>query len=394
MTTHPSADPSSVRRWNERAVISALASGEAQRVAQIATTAGLTSASVRDVLRTLAHKGWVTGQEPVNGGMGRPARTFHLANPSPLVLGLDLGGHAVRAVVADLRGDVRVVGEATLSDPGDLGATRRVIAGVLAEVPLDRIWTTGLSVSGVLDAEGRLVRSIASPHLNGFRPAEVFADSLPGDVLTCHDTKSALWAEHRLGAAHGVRDVLFVNLGRRLSIAMLLDGQLYRGAHGSSGELSLNELLPRGATAVDDWTGSGADSPSGVPAGDPAVHAADRQGEALRAALAGDERAIATAQAFLHRIAAPIAYAVGLIDPELIVIGGALSPVVAPALPTFAEELGTRLEFPPQIALSPLDQYAAAIGACHLARERLYSRLLDAPEAVAPLTRAAFEASC
>ena len=75
-------------------------------------------------------------------------------------------------------------------------------------------------------------------------------------------------------------------------------------------------------------------------------------------------------------------------------IGGALSPVVAPALPTFARELGTRLEFPPQIALSPLDQYAAATGACHLARERLYRTLLDAPEAVAPLTRDAFEASC
>lgn len=370
------ADPSSVRRWNERAVLATLEDGAARRAAEIADATGLTAASVRDVLRTLASKAWIADLAPVPGGMGRPAKTFRLDRPSALTLGVDLGGHSVRVAVADLLGDAHPVGEAAVPG-GDLEGTKAVIAGLLADVNLDRVWTTGLAVSGALDAEGRLLRSIALPQLVGTRPADIFADTLPGDVLTSHDTKSALWAEHKQGAVRDARDVVLVSLGRRPSIALLLGGQLYQGAHGSAGELSLNELLP--ATGSYRWRDAG--------------DAADPQGEALRSALAGDEASIAGALAFLDDITPQIAFAVALIDPSVLVVGGALSPVLKRGLPRFAEELGARLQSPPQLRLSTLDQYAAAVGVCRLARERLWRLLLDHPDGVAPLTRSSFDAA-
>lgn len=347
------ADPSSVRQWNERVVVAALADGRPHKVAETAAATGLTTASVRAVLRALGAKGWVADLAPAQAGIGRPARTYRLAQPDALTLGIDLGGRAVRAVVSDLAGDVRVIGEAAVP-PRDAAGTRTVLTELLAGVPIERVWTTGLAVSGALDADGRLLRSLALAHLEGARPADVFADVLPGDVLTCHDTRSALWAEHEVGAARGVDDVMLVSLGRRHSIALLLSGQLHLGAHGSAGELSLNELLP------------------------PAT---------------GDGTTAAEARCYLDGIAPQVALAVGLVDPSLLVVGGALAPAFGPNVSAFTAALAARLESPPAVALTELDQFAAATGACILARQRLWRLLLDGAHGVSPLTKESFLAA-
>ncbi len=369
-----SADPSTVRIWNERAVLATLTDGLPRRAAHIAEATGLTPASVRAVLGTLTAKGWVCGLEPEQAGaMGRPARTFQRAHPDGLILGVDLGGHAVRVVVSDLFGEPQVVGEAPVASP-DPFALRAALADALSPVDHSRVWMTGLAISGALDAEGRLARSLALPQLVGRRPADALADVLPGQMWTTHDTRSALWAEFMRGAARDTRDVMFVSLGRRPSLSLLLDGRLHLGAHGSAGELSLNELLP----ATDGYRWAVADG-------------RDPQGDALRAAAAGDPAARAGARAFLAEITPQLAYAAGLTDPALVVIGGALAPALESALPEFVEALGSRLQVAPAVRLTELDQFATATGALLLAQQRVSAALWDHPGALPPLTRTAFE---
>ena len=191
--------------------------------------------------------------------------------------------------------------------------------------------------------------------------------------MTLHDTKAALWAERVEGAALGRRDVLYVHLGRRPSLALLLAGQLYRGAHGSAGELSLNELLP--ASGGYDWVDSAGD--------------ADAQGRALVAAVEGDPVAVAGAQRFVLDIVPQVAFAAGLVDPELLVLGGALGPVILPVLDEVRDELDRRLQTPPDVAVGELDEYVTARGAVHLARERLWKTLLDSEGPLPLLERAA-----
>ncbi len=376
MPAHPPADPTSVRRWNERVVAGALRVRGPLRVAELAEATGLTAASVRDVLRTLAAKSWVTSSAASQPRMGRPARTFRLRDVSARVLGVDLGGHTVRSVVSDAAGTVRLIGEVAVPRPRTaMPSTRDALATLMArtrvELAGDQVWTTGLAVSGVLDRDGAVVRSIALPQFEGLRPAQVLADLLPGHVRTWHDTRAALWAEHREGAAQDVRDVLLVHLGRRPSLALLLDGRPYHGAHGNAGELSLSELFPSGDTY--DWA-------------DATTHPDDPQGAALRAALAGEPHAVAGAERFLERIAPQVAFAIGLIDPRLVVVGGALGPAVSPVLSRLAAQIAARVQSPPELAVTALDQFATARGAAHLAREALWRQLLDHPGGVVPLT--------
>lgn len=369
-----SADPSSVRQWNERAVITALRDAGTVRVAQVAEQVGLSTASTREVLRGLVTKHWVVPEAQSSGSVGRPASMFRLATPPVGLLGLDVGGHRVRGVLDAGSGSVVVLGEVSIEQgvPG-VEATRAALVELLAPVDVSGVWMTGLAVSGALDHSDRLDRSIAMADFVGLRPAEVLGSVLPGAVMTLHDTKAALWAERVEGAALGRRDVLYVHLGRRPSLALLLAGQLYRGAHGSAGELSLNELLP--ASGGYDWVDSAGD--------------ADGQGRALVAAVEGDPVAVAGAQRFVLDIVPQVAFAAGLVDPELLVLGGALGPVIRPVLDEVRDELDRRLQTPPDVAVGELDEYVTARGAVHLARERLWKTLLDSEGPLPPLERAA-----
>ena len=369
-----SADPSSVRQWNERAVITALRDAGTVRVAQVAEQVGLSTASTREVLRGLVTKHWVVPEAQSSGSVGRPASMFRLATPPVGLLGLDVGGHRVRGVLDAGSGSVVVLGEVSIEQgvPG-VEATRAALVELLAPVDVSGVWMTGLAVSGALDHSDRLDRSIAMADFVGLRPAEVLGSVLPGAVMTLHDTKAALWAERVEGAALGRRDVLYVHLGRRPSLALLLAGQLYRGAHGSAGELSLNELLP--ASGGYDWVESAGD--------------ADAQGRALVAAVEGDPVAVAGAQRFVLDIVPQVAFAAGLVDPELLVLGGALGPVIRPVLDEVRDELDRRLQTPPDVAVGELDEYVTARGAVHLARERLWKTLLDSEGPLPPLERAA-----
>lgn len=370
--TARAADPTSVRRWNERAVLTMLRSGGHWRVAELADATGLTTASVGHVLRTLGDKGWLAASV-TSGGPGRPARTYTLDDSQGRLLGLDVGGHTVRGVLAAASGGGLVGAERPVVPAGDAEGVRRAVAQVIDDLGAGDVWAAGLAVSGAMTPDGRLRRSITLPSLQGGHPAELLADLLPPCVLTCHDTKAALWAEHREGAASVAEDVLLVHLGRRPSLALLLGGQPHSGAHGSAGELSLNELLRE-----HDW------APSGVP---------DPQGEALAAALAGDAAAVRGAQAFLLGLAPQVAFAIGLVDPALVVVGGALAPVVAPALGEFADALATRLEEPPAVVASELDQYAAAQGALDLCRRHVWDALVAGPAGVAALAQESLAAA-
>lgn len=341
---HPTlgADPASVRRWNERVVLRALTGQGARRVSDLAEATGLTPASVRDVLRTLVEKGWVEQTAPTSSGVGRPARSYLLHEPPGRVLGLDVGGHTVRSVLLHPDGTLEPVATVTLTAPS-IDATADALRAATAAVDLASVWMTGLAVSGVLDASGRLTRSVALPFLAGTRPAEALADALPPRVVLTHDTHAGLWAEHVIGTAQGARDVMFVHLGRRPGVALLLDGQPYRGAHGTAGDLAFTDILP----PTDQAPGT---------------------------------------DAYLASVTGLLAFATALVDPAQVVLGGGREPVGPDAVAAFAGALAERLPNPPMVTASALDAYAVAAGAAHLARDAMVEALVNGDDAVAPLT--------
>lgn len=369
------ADPSSVRHWNEYAVIDALRSRSPQRISELAGATGLTPAPLGHVLRGLEQKGWVRSGQPTSGSRGRPAQVFSLRMPPGWVLGVDIGAHTVRAVRMDLTGQVVARADQRLRQRGTDQGRRDSVAAVLEEVCREDagepVWLTALAVGGHLDEDGRIVASLAVPTWNGQHPAELFGDLLPSRATVVNDVRAATWAEHVLGAARGYQEVMLVQLGRRPTLGLLFGGHPRRGAHGTAGDMSRSLLLPGEERMA--WLEPFAGSP-------------DPLGEAVQAALGGDRTVLDGATAFVSSITPALAFATSVVDPGILVVGGALSPLADHFLEGLARDLAGYVQQTPTVATSELDQYATAIGAGLLAGRQVLDTLATPTNGVAALT--------
>jgi glucokinase len=257
---------------------------------------------------------------------------------------VDVGGTSVRAGVVDSHGDVLDLTRA--GTPSAETALEDVITEVVCELTArHRVSAVGLAVAGFVAEDRRTVRF--APHL-AWRQAPV-ADRISArvglPVVLEHDANAAALAEHRFGAARGTGVAVLVALGTGIGGALLLDGKLFRGAHGVAPELGHLTLVPDGRPCPCGKNGCWERYCSGTALATTAIEllarypgistllareaAADSRAVTGRrvaaAARDGDplaERAMGELSRWLGQGLALIA---DLYDPEVVVIGGGVS---------------------------------------------------------------------
>ena len=162
-----------------------------------------------------------------------------------LTVGVDIGGTSVRAAVVDPSG--RIVAATRAATPHTVAESYDVLATLVDELRSQNdIAAVGLAVAGFVSADRR--RVMFAPHL-AWRDDEVpgrLADRLGLPVIMDHDVNSAAWAEYRVGAAAGSPVALLVAIGTGIGAGLIVDGAIYRGAHGVAPELGHLVLVPGG----------------------------------------------------------------------------------------------------------------------------------------------------
>lgn len=162
-----------------------------------------------------------------------------------LAIGVDVGGTSVRAGVVDEQGSLRDT--ARVATPSDEGALEDAIAGVIEDLRnRHEVAAVGLAVAGFVATDRRSV--MFAPHL-AWRNAPV-ADRITKrvglPVTLEHDANAATVGEHRFGAARGAGVATLIALGTGIGAGLLLDGRIYRGAHGVAPELGHLTVVPGG----------------------------------------------------------------------------------------------------------------------------------------------------
>lgn len=370
------ADPNSVRKWNEFLVVSALDEGP-RRISALANATGLTPAPLGEVLRGLENKGWVQSSRSTGGGPGRPAQVYSLVIPKGSVLGLDVGGRAVRCARFDLEGGLHAKVERRLPRGAGEDVRRRAIAEVKQEALGDAapLWLVGLSVTGNVGSDGRMVESAAMPEVNGKSAAALWRRAIGARTFVVNDVRAAGYAEHLVGAAQDHGDILLVHLGRRPTLGLLFGGTPRGGAHGGAGDLSHNHFIP--TEDGMEWLAPFRDSDDPI-------------GDGVRAILAGDERALAGVRSYVQAMAPSLALTTAVVDPGVVVVSGALTPVAHHFIEDLTTTIRENVARTPPVRISGLDQFSAALGAGLAALHRLRSSLADPNNGVQPFTLEAF----
>jgi predicted NBD/HSP70 family sugar kinase len=157
----------------------------------------------------------------------------------PCVLAFDVGGTWVKYGIVDARGRVLHTDQiATRSEPDGKALLQRLLMLARPLVETHRPSGVAFSTLGIIDPhEGRLVGAVeAIEGYFGQSPKDSFESAFRLPVVVENDGNCIALAEGWTGAAAGMRHYIALTLGTGIGGGIVIDGRLYRGAHGAAGE--------------------------------------------------------------------------------------------------------------------------------------------------------------
>lgn len=325
--------------------------------ADIAATTGLTRATVSSLVDALIEAGLVTELPPVmSQRAGRPAVPLVPAAGTIAAVGMEVNVDYLGVRLVDLAGTVLGQevrdGDFRGSDPERavtelVGLYRKVVG--TADRAL-RVAGAGLALPGLVDRTAGPIR--LAPNLGwrdvdvaGLFRAELEAIS-PEPLAMLLDNEATLAARAECDALRTAGLDTFLYLSGEVGVggALVLDGSIFGGRHGWSGEIGHTVIDPDGPPCRCGATGcleqyAGKDALMGAAGLDLSLPVDALQ----RAAAAGDPAAIASVDAAARALGTAIANAVNLIDVETVVLGGLYARLAGELVPGIERVLQQRV---------------------------------------------------
>jgi glucokinase len=291
-----------------------------------------------------------------------------------MIAGIDLGGTQVRLALAG--SDGRIV-SSVRTRTALLGTPRALATWVSEQVVRhgggDRVRHAAIGAPGPIDTRNGVL--VNPPNLLGWKNVPLSA--MLGEVLGCpveveNDANVAGLGEFHQGAGRGARTMIYITWSTGVGGALILDGQLFAGAHGAAGEVGHMVLDPEGPLdgcgqrgCVEAFCGGRALS----------GHGGASAAELFRAAAEGD----AEAAAIVRRAATYMGHALvnlaNLFDPEVIVIGGGVTQSWRQVAPVMEQVLRAspfiKPARRPRLRRGSLGDRAGQVGAVEWARTHL-----------------------
>jgi len=393
--------PQVLRRTNLNVVLGVMRESSALTGTDLIEATGLTRATVIAVCNDLIRRGWVRELKAPKGPgpqKGRPARYFEFNEAAGCVLGIDIGMATTTVLVADLKGGILSrTSERFIKNAGAADRRATVIQAVdqaLAAAGLahSAVLAVGVGLATAVDRHGNLVKSRRQWRSFDLGLQTQAWKQHGWPVLLGNDAKLAALAERWCGIGAGIEDLAVMLAGERIATGLIEAGRLLHGSNGGAGEVGKLELVD-GVGSQDgiaklarlwgtELLASGAPTKIRDLVGPGVTRVSARF--VFEAAAAGD----AGAQEILERIARRMARVISLLgtflNPELVVIGGAVAASAAVLLPTITAELPRLTETPPRVAVSGLGNAIVAMGAVRLALDYVEQNALGLVPAPSP----------
>jgi len=250
-TTLRKVDGRLMQQANRAMVLNLVRADPSASRAAIVRQTGLSPAAVSGIVERLLRDGLVREEATsVTGSVGR--RPVRLAfNPEArLALGIAVDVREVAAALVDLGGTPRQIHRADMPPGADptmgLEVAARLARQALRDAAPARVLGVGMAAPGMVQWPDGV--NLFSPNL-GWRDVPVrslMEQQLGRPVLVDNEVRALALAEHHYGAARGVGTAVFLDAGYGVGGAAILDGALFRGVHGSAGELGHNTIEPGG----------------------------------------------------------------------------------------------------------------------------------------------------
>ena len=370
---------SDMREINRSAILEIIRRESPISRTAIAERLNVSLPTVMRIVDGLVEEGFVRphGSTEWSGGRRRPLLEFNAGGY--VVLGVDMGGMKLYGAISDLGGnildevDMGLHGE---SPEGNYDRLCSLIDALLASPKLAgrRVRGIGVGAPGITKHRDGIVKWSYSLKWRDFPLKARLVEKYQMPITVDNDVNLAAMGEHWFGAGQDVQDMILITVGTGIGAGIIIDGALYRGGSEASGEIG--NFIPGREFLENNYQDYGAleKVASGIgiveraqeilrPEQDITELASLTMDDVFIAARQGQDWAMSVINETVDYLAIAIANLTVSFDPELIVLGGSISPFADMLVEPILQRIRGVIPTLPRLVISSLGLRAGVMGA-------------------------------
>lgn len=354
--------------------------------------------TVTKFISEMCEDGYINDYGKLETSGGRHPSLYGLNPESGYFIGVDIKKFAVNIGLINFKGDMMElkmnIPYKHENTPEAMEELCSLISAFIkkAKVNTEKILNININISGRVNPESGY--SFSQFNFSERPLAEVLTEKIGYQVCIDNDTRAMTYGEYLQGCVKGEKDIIFVNIGWGLGIGIIIDGKIYTGKSGFSGEFGHinafdNEILCHcGKKGCLETETSGSALyrilQERIRNGECSI-LSERIGnkelpltldEIIAAVNKEDLLCIEIVEEIGQKLGKQIAGLINIFNPELVIIGGTLSltdDYIAQPIKTAVKKYSLNLvNQDSAIMLSKLRDKAGIVGACMLARSRMF----------------------
>lgn len=356
--------------------------------------------TVTKFIMEMCEDGYLMSYGKQEASEGRPPTLYGLTTDAGYFVGVDIKKFSLNIGLMNFMGDfvdLRMgIPYETENTPEGLNKLCSYIVDFISQSNIDKekILNVGINISGRVNPE--LGYSFSLFNFEERPLAEIMTEKIGYKVTIDNDTRAMTYGEIVKGIVKGERNVIFINIGWGLGAGLIVNGSIYTGKSGFSGEFGHfnvfdNEILCHcGKRGCLETEVSGAalyrNLVQCVREGKQSILSEavlnDNVGVTLRDIIEATNKedllCIELVEEIGQKLGRYLAGLINLMNPEMVIIGGALAQTgdyilqpIKSAVRKYSLNLVNRDSV---IVLSQLQDKAGVVGACMLARRSMFEQ--------------------
>ena len=372
-----------------------IANGDAT-IAELCKEMDLSIPTVTKLVGELLDDGYILdfGKQETNGG--RKPNIYGLNPVSGYFVGVDVFRSKINIAAVDFKGDKLRVEENIPYSLENTPEALEMLCNLINDfidrlsVPREKVLAVGVNISGRVNPVSGYSYSIF--YFEEKPLSQILEERINIKIYIENDTRAMMYGEYMQGVVKGEKNILFINMGWGLGLSIFINGELYYGKFGFSGEFGHfcffdNEILCHcGKKGCIETEASGSalhrklleryrEGSSTILAEKIEKKEKIKMADMIEAIQKEDVLCIEILEEMGEKLGRGIAGLMNIFNPELVVLGGTLSLTseyislpIKSAIRKYSLNLVSQ---DTEIKVSKLGERAGALGACLLSRSKM-----------------------
>ncbi|MBT2657109.1 ROK family transcriptional regulator [Bacillus sp. ISL-18] len=208
--------------------------------ADIAQVTGLNKGTVSSMVNELLEEDLIYESGPGESSGGRRPVLLHFNKTAGYAIGIDVGVNYILSVLTDLKGNI-IFEKSQLIQDSSFSVVKEIVKTgihtILTEMPPSKygVVGVGLGVAGIVDKEGMVLLAPNLSWKNVSLKSEIEkVFKLP--VIIENEANAGAYGEKQFGAGQHHENIIYISAGIGIGVGIILNGELYQGNNGYSGE--------------------------------------------------------------------------------------------------------------------------------------------------------------